>query len=371
MKRISSGLKVWLRRTLWICILIPLSIQHNSVQAASINIHYLGHSAFVLQFDNGINVVCDYGHYNAWVQWGWDSPIHDIGSLIPDIMTYSHNHDDHYDPSRIPTGVPHILTGMDSLDYEGISIRPIRTCEDDYNVESNTSFLFTYKGLKLLHLGDAQAQIINIRINSVQQHILEIIPDSLDMLLMTIEGQTQFIARAEDFVNLLSPKRIIPMHHWTKAYLNDFIAFLETKNESGATYQISRSFSAKYELSDSEQATPTKVLTLTRAPFVVTAIGKKQQNPSGYKLFQNYPNPFNPETTIQVKIEKSGPANLSIYDSCGKRVKCLHNSQMKTGTHKFIWDSTNDYGSKVSSGIYLYKFSSTQYSEQKKMLLLK
>ena len=62
----------------------------------------MGHSSFIIQFDNGISILTDYGKYNAWVQWGWDSPIHDIGDFVPDIMTYSHtHHEDHYDVDRI------------------------------------------------------------------------------------------------------------------------------------------------------------------------------------------------------------------------------------------------------------------------------
>lgn len=55
-----------------------------------IGVHYLGHSSFVLQFGNAATVLVDYGAFNAWVEWGWDSPIYDVGDLIPDIMTYSH-----------------------------------------------------------------------------------------------------------------------------------------------------------------------------------------------------------------------------------------------------------------------------------------
>ena len=112
-------------------------------EEAVVKIHYLGHSAFVLQFDNGTNIVTDYGHYNAWVDWGWDSPIHNMGELIPDVMTYSHtNHEDHFDPDRIPEGVSHILTEYLTLEIDGIHIKPIRTCEESIYAESNSSYIF-------------------------------------------------------------------------------------------------------------------------------------------------------------------------------------------------------------------------------------
>lgn len=250
-----------------ILIIFVLSFSLFASEEAVVKIHYLGHSSFVMQFDNGVTVVMDYGHYNAWVDYGWDSPIHDIGDLVPDIMTYSHNHDDHYDPARIPTGVVHILTGMDSLEYKGITITPIRTCEDDINIESNTSYLFEYKDMRILHLADAQAQIINIRNQQVKDHILDIIPDSLDLMFMTIEGKTKFILQAEEFVHLLSPKRIIPIHHWSEAYLDDFLAELELQNLLGKNYQISRDDTSDYYLFASEQAIPVKAIALKRSPF--------------------------------------------------------------------------------------------------------
>ena len=96
-------------------LLLSLSLKAQDV----VDIHYLGHSSFVLEFDNGITIVTDYGHYNAWVDGGWDSPIYDFGDLIPDVMTYSHtNHADHYDPDRIPNGVSFILTEFDTLEID-------------------------------------------------------------------------------------------------------------------------------------------------------------------------------------------------------------------------------------------------------------
>ena len=118
-----------------VIFIFHLGVSNLHSSEPEIKIHYLGHSAFVLQFDNGINIVTDYAHYNAWVDWGWDSPIYSIGNLVPDVMTYSHHHDDHYDLDRIPENISHIITGLDSLSIDGIEIKPVRTCEDSIQVE--------------------------------------------------------------------------------------------------------------------------------------------------------------------------------------------------------------------------------------------
>ncbi len=154
-------------------------------------------------------------------------------------MTYSHYHADHYDPTRIPDGVSYTLDSIDSLDVAELRIRPVRTCETTPGLESNTSFMFNYKGLNICHLGDAQAEIMNINDSSQQAIILEKFPEQIDILFMTIEGVHQFIPEAEKFIDLLQPGIVIPMHYWTPEYKEDFLSYLELQNSmAGKTTQL-------------------------------------------------------------------------------------------------------------------------------------
>jgi L-ascorbate metabolism protein UlaG (beta-lactamase superfamily) len=243
-----------------------LSIMPLNAQNSEINIHYLGHSSFVIQFDNGLHVVADYGTSNAY---GYDSPIFSIGSLHPDIMTFSHQHEDHCNPARIPENVQYILTELDTLSLAGLTIKPVRTSETALATKDNSSFIFTYKGLTLVHLADAQANIMNINNRNNQNYIREILPEKIDMLLMTVQGINGFIPRAETFVDFLQPKRIIPIHYWTRQYKADFLQHLEDQNQNaGKNYQIERRRGAKYALSASDTSTnPVKVISLEPALF--------------------------------------------------------------------------------------------------------
>ncbi len=63
--------------TEYIFVFLALIRYEISIYSQNVQIHYLGHSAFVLTFDK-ITVVTDYGKPNAWKEWGWDSPIHDM-----------------------------------------------------------------------------------------------------------------------------------------------------------------------------------------------------------------------------------------------------------------------------------------------------
>ena len=93
--------------------------------------------------------------------------------------------------------------------------------------------------------------------------------------------------------------------------------------------------------------------------------------PVTHNLFQNYPNPFNPSTIISYSLPNVSFVSLKIYDILGREVRTLVNSEQNIGIHNIQWNGDNNYGNKVSSGIYLYKIEAGDFIMTKKMLLLK
>ncbi len=93
--------------------------------------------------------------------------------------------------------------------------------------------------------------------------------------------------------------------------------------------------------------------------------------PEGFELSQNYPNPFNPTTTINFSIPTSQHVSLEIINVRGQVVKTLVDQQLSAGSHSYEWDATNAGGSKVASGVYLYKLATAEDVAVKKMTLLK
>ena len=81
---------------------------------------------------------------------------------------------------------------------------------------------------------------------------------------------------------------------------------------------------------------------------------------------QNYPNPFNPVTVIRYFIPHFTKVKLSIYDSLGKLVTALVDKGQAFGRYSVSFD-----GSKYASGIYFYTLSTDNFSQTKKMVLLK
>jgi hypothetical protein len=95
------------------------------------------------------------------------------------------------------------------------------------------------------------------------------------------------------------------------------------------------------------------------------------ERPSEFTLYQNYPNPFNPTTKIEFTLSKSGFVTLQIYDILGRKVRTLVLEELSSGYKSVIWDGKNDDGKDVASGIYFYRLKIGDFSESKKMLLLK
>jgi hypothetical protein len=93
--------------------------------------------------------------------------------------------------------------------------------------------------------------------------------------------------------------------------------------------------------------------------------------PTNFSLSQNYPNPFNPTTNIKYAIPQDATVNLMVYNSLGQAVKTIVNLQQKAGYYTARWDGTNESGSKVSSGMYIYRITAGNYTHSIKMNLIK
>jgi hypothetical protein len=93
--------------------------------------------------------------------------------------------------------------------------------------------------------------------------------------------------------------------------------------------------------------------------------------PTNFSLSQNYPNPFNPTTNINYSIPSDATVKLSVYNSLGQVVKTLVNVQQKAGYYSIRWDGANESGSKVASGMYIYRITAGSYIHSMKMNLIK
>ncbi len=88
--------------------------------------------------------------------------------------------------------------------------------------------------------------------------------------------------------------------------------------------------------------------------------------PFKFELMQNYPNPFNPETNISFIIPKASFVIITIYDILGRNVQTLMSEELNAGVHSINWNASN-----FPSGVYFYNIQAGNFTETKKMILIK
>jgi 1,4-alpha-glucan branching enzyme len=113
-----------------------------------------------------------------------------------------------------------------------------------------------------------------------------------------------------------------------------------------------------------------KLYTSVKLPSWNYIVGVKDEEiiPSEFILEQNYPNPFNPETIISYQIPTEGFVSLIVYDILGREIATLINEYQHAGSHHATFSALH---STLSSGVYFYRLKAGNFSETKKMLLIK
>ena len=97
----------------------------------------------------------------------------------------------------------------------------------------------------------------------------------------------------------------------------------------------------------------------------------KNTKPASFPILYNYPNPFNPVTHLRYNLPEDALVNITIYDMMGRQVSTLVSSQQTAGFKSVLWNATNDKGSPVSAGLYLYTIQAGEFRQTRKMVLLK
>lgn len=103
--------------------------------------------------------------------------------------------------------------------------------------------------------------------------------------------------------------------------------------------------------------------------YVQAPIGIQQTGngiPAKFMLRQNYPNPFNPVTNIEFSVPHSGNVKLAVYDILGREVSILADQKLNPGNYSYRFEAGN-----LSSGVYFYRISGENFTDIKKMVLVK
>jgi hypothetical protein len=117
--------------------------------------------------------------------------------------------------------------------------------------------------------------------------------------------------------------------------------------------------------------TPPSSWTVSENEIVVNDRFAQPDMPRFTALAQNTPNPVRYKTQISYQLENPGEVSLKIYNFNGQLVRTLVNSYQKSGQQQVIWDAKDEAGRMVSEGVYIYKLSSGNFSQSRKMVLVK
>ena len=114
-------------------------------------------------------------------------------------------------------------------------------------------------------------------------------------------------------------------------------------------------------------------LLIVRHNFNTVSIDKDSQAvvPIAFSLDQNFPNPFNPATTISFHLPYRSEVELTIHDMLGREIRAMSITEKEAGSYSITWNGKDTSGVPVASGMYFYTLNAGEYTETRKMLLLK
>jgi serine protease AprX len=104
---------------------------------------------------------------------------------------------------------------------------------------------------------------------------------------------------------------------------------------------------------------------------VASSVGDTPPSAPDLTVWQNYPNPFNPITTIRFEVARAMRVRVEVFDVSGRLVRLLADRAYGTGAHTVMWNGTDDAGTRLASGVYVYRVSADGANQSGTMVLLK
>ncbi len=160
---------------------------------------------------------------------------------------------------------------------------------------------------------------------------------------------------------------------------NDSLAVIDATNNWWGLTDSLLIENIVYHRADRAESPLVKFVPFADAPFTIdpgTAVDDDPDTPSEgipaqFALGQNYPNPFNAGTVIEFSLPARGEVTIAIYDILGRLTRELLHQSYLPGTHAVLFDGKDIKGHPLPSGVYFYRLLSRNFSESRKMLLIK
>ncbi|RPI14015.1 MAG: T9SS C-terminal target domain-containing protein [Ignavibacteriae bacterium] len=139
---------------------------------------------------------------------------------------------------------------------------------------------------------------------------------------------------------------------------NEFAVNINVSNDASAVYVSGTSVGS---------GTGFDFITVKYTQPPITAINQNGNNiPDKFSLYESYPNPFNPSTNIKFDLPQNTMVKLVVYDINGREVATLVNNEMQAGSYVYNWNASN-----LASGAYFFRINAGDFTDTKKMMLVK
>ncbi|TAK56808.1 MAG: T9SS type A sorting domain-containing protein, partial [Bacteroidetes bacterium] len=197
----------------------------------------------------------------------------------------------------------------------------------------------------------------------VQKEKIEI-TDNLDLVGAFVNGECRGVAQAM-YIEALH-KYMVFMLVYSKEASGETVEFQFLDASKGTTYALTGQIPFEQD----------GTVGTVASPFIwnvshLLAIGNAKELPIEFGLSQNYPNPFNPTTVIRYQLPVDCRVSLKVYNVLGEEVVTLVDEFQGAGFKTKEWNAVDKNGHPLSSGIYFYKMIAGDFSDTKKLLLLR
>lgn len=152
--------------------------------------------------------------------------------------------------------------------------------------------------------------------------------------------------------------------------VGDVLEALVDADEEYATLTPGQTIDLAFRLASSSRPGMVRDFVLQTTGYYVS-LSRRSVMPSSFALLNNYPNPFNASTMILYNLPQATDVKLEIFNVLGQRIRVLVNEHQSAGYRSVAWDGKDDKGTDVSSGVYFYRLQAENYSDSKKMVLMR
>ena len=141
--------------------------------------------------------------------------------------------------------------------------------------------------------------------------------------------------------------------------------FTGAQDSTYSFYSVARDIAGNFEQKRDVAEVSTTINMVTSSDEAETGI------PYRFALHQNYPNPFNPSTTIRYDVPEAAHVTIVIYNVLGQKVADIVDREHQPGYHTVVWDGKNMFGNPVASGTYLYRIQAGDFTQVRKLMMIK